>query len=101
MSKTYTKNDDLIKSKIGEVFTIELESNPTTGYQWQESFDTEKVKLLDKKVKTKSKEFGGSGKEILTFQTVGEGNSIIKLSYKRSWENSEADSANINLQTQK
>ena len=33
MSNIYHKNDDVIKTKVGEKFTIELEGDPTTGYQ--------------------------------------------------------------------
>lgn len=101
MCKTYTKNDKLIETKVGEDFMIELESNPTTGFQWQESFDADKVKLLDENFETSSETFGGAGKETWTFRTVGAGPSKIKFSYKRSWENSEADSVIITLQSHK
>ena len=86
MSKTYHKNDDVIKTKVGEKFTIELEGNPTTGYQWLEDVDSDKVKLIDRDVKRVSDSIGASNVEVLTFETVAEGVSKVELNYKRAWE---------------
>jgi inhibitor of cysteine peptidase len=100
MSKIFTKKDKLIKTKIGEIFTIELESNPTTGYQWQESFDETKVKLLEKKTNLTSKLIGAATTEVFTFQPIAEGNAKIKLDYKRSWESEKLESLEIKVETE-
>jgi len=101
MNKTYGKNNDEIKTKVGEIFSIELESSPTTGYQWEESFDEKKVKLVDKKFDLPSNAIGASGKETFTFEAFSEGNSTIQLDYKRSWESDSIEKVEIKLQSHK
>lgn len=97
MSKAYDRNTDKIETKVGEEFSIELESNPTTGYQWQEDFNTRKLKLVDKKFASSAKTIGASGKEILTFKALEVGKSTIKLNYKRSWESDSLENIEIEL----
>jgi inhibitor of cysteine peptidase len=101
MSKTYNKNNEKIDAKIGEVFTIELESNPTTGYQWQENFDESKVKLLKKDINLASKKIGGSATEVFTFQSLAIGQTKICFEYKRVWENEGIESIEISLNSEK
>ena len=101
MSKTYGKNNNVIKTKVGEIFSIELESNATTGYQWKESFDEKKVKLIDKKFDLPSSAIGASGKETFTFEALSEGTSTIQLDYKRPWESDSIEKVEIKLQSQK
>jgi len=101
MSKVYGKTDKSIKAKTGETFAIELEANPTTGYQWQADVDPEKVKLLDTNYESPGHAIGASGKERLTFQSLSEGDTTISLKYKRAWEEESIDSVEIKLQSQK
>jgi inhibitor of cysteine peptidase len=97
MSKVYDRNTTLIKAETGEPFSIELESNPTTGFQWEASFDSSKIKLKDKEVVPSGASFGAAGKEIFTFEPVAQGSSTIRLNYKRSWENNVAESVEIKV----
>lgn len=101
MDKTYSKNNDEIKTKVGEIFSVELESNPTTGYQWEENFDEKKVKLVDKNFVLPSSAFGASGKETFTFEALSEGTSTIRLDYKRAWESAGIEKVEIKLQSHK
>jgi inhibitor of cysteine peptidase len=98
MSKVFSKKDKLIKTKIGETFTIELESNPTTGYQWQEKFDETKLKLLEKKTNLHSNSIGASTTEVLSFQALTDGVSTINLDYKRIWETENLESIKIKIE---
>jgi hypothetical protein len=41
-----TKQDRNITVRCGETLTIELESNPTTGYGWHPVFDETYLKLI-------------------------------------------------------
>jgi inhibitor of cysteine peptidase len=100
MSKIFGKKDKSVKIKVRETFTIELESNPTTGYQWQENFDETKVKLLEKKINLTSKLIGAATSEVFTFQPLTEGVSKIKLDYKRSWENEKLESLEIEVEAE-
>ena len=101
MSKTFGKDTDKIQAKVGEEFSIELESNPTTGYQWQEDVDNRKLRLTDRKFDSSAKTIGASGKEILTFKTLEEGTSTIRLNYKRAWESDSLENIEIELQSSK
>jgi inhibitor of cysteine peptidase len=101
MGRTYDKNNHEIKTKVGEIFSIELESNPTTGYKWEESFDKKKVKLIDKNFDLPSSAFGAAGKEIFTFEALSEGISTIQLDYKRAWESESIEKVEIKLQSDK
>jgi predicted secreted protein len=47
MSSVFTKSDNEIEVKVGDSFAIELEGNPTTGYDWQLKFDSDTLELLD------------------------------------------------------
>lgn len=101
MSKVYDLKDRSITTKIGETFKIELESTPTSGYQWQPNVDPEKVKLIDRTFESSSKNLGAAGKEILTFQTLAEGDIPILLDYKRVWESDSLKSVTFNLRSEK
>ena len=101
MSRTYSKDSDEIKTKVGETFSIELESNPTTGYQWEENFDEKKVKLIDKNFDSSSTAVGAGGKETFTFKVLSEGSSTIRLGYKRAWESDSIEKVEIKLQSSK
>jgi inhibitor of cysteine peptidase len=100
MRKTYSKKDERIVAKVGDVFSLELESNPTTGYQWLPSIDSDKVELLDRSFKSAGNQIGSSGKEVFTFKTLAAGDSTIRLNYKRSWENESLESVQIKLESQ-
>ncbi len=78
----------------GERINIKLESNPTTGYEWILSgeTDTSVVSLFDSKfVQTEKEEelVGAGGYEIFTFKAENSGQTEIILTYKRSWEEEE------------
>lgn len=101
--KSYGKNDSQINARIGETFSIELESNPTTGYEWHADFDSNKVKLKEKTFEpAKSNEnIGAAGREVLVFETIAEGSSIIRFDYKRSWETSGDESLEFKIEAEK
>lgn len=74
----------------GKNFTIELESNPTTGYEWEYSLDKEGIVEVEKDTYVpdeNSNELVGAG-GIQTYEIKGlkEGSVTLTLVYKRSWE---------------
>jgi inhibitor of cysteine peptidase len=101
MNKAYGKNDTLIEARVGETFTIELEGNPSTGYQWQEDIDTEKVKLLDRVFEAHTQNIGSAGKVRLTFQPISEGDTTIFLGYRPVWEKDNFESVEFKLRARK
>ena len=78
-----------IEIGISEQFIITLESNPTTGYEWQADFDESLLKLVQdelKPAKTEPSMTGVGCKQSFTFQGVKKGKTEVTLTYKRSWE---------------
>ena len=92
--KEYSSPNQPIEVTIGEQFIIYLESNPTTGYKWEASFDTEFLKLVKSEYKqneSKPGMVGVCGIEQFLFQGLKAGDTQIKLTYKRPWEQQSAD----------
>jgi inhibitor of cysteine peptidase len=86
------KNDKIIETAAGKSFTISLDSNPTTGYQWQiaREMDTGLLELIGSQyIATKTGIVGAPGKEQWHFKAIKEGKAIISFSYARSWEKDE------------
>ncbi len=78
-----------VKIPAGSEFTLTLESNRTTGYQWQLAVTPyEKVvKLIGNRYELPdTKLIGAGGREIWTFKAVGNGKAEIVLKYVRPWE---------------
>jgi len=93
-TKEYTSPSQPIEVKIGESFTITLESNPTTGYKWEASFDQNLLKLAKSEYKqdaSKPGMVGVGGKEYFTFQGLKTGDAQVKMTYKRPWEQTPSD----------
>ena len=78
-----------LTAKVGDRFTILLESNPTTGYMWKFAgpYD-EHVAILcgDAYVAPSTQLVGAPGQQKLTFEVVGPGRTGIRLAYVRPWE---------------
>lgn len=86
------KNDNIIETTVGKSFTITLDSNPTTGYQWQitRQMDTGMVELIDSQyIAPKTGLVGAPGKEEWHFRAIREGKAIISFDYVRPWEKDE------------
>jgi predicted secreted protein len=85
----YADPEKAIQCKIGEAFSISLDSNPTTGYKWQlaHSQDGKFLKLISSKYKAPKTELAGAGgKEIWSFKGLSVGQTKIVFEYKRPWE---------------
>jgi inhibitor of cysteine peptidase len=88
-----TEKDDggYVYVKKGDVVKLSLESNKTTGYSWNidEPFDktvllqTGYEYIIDQK---DGKMVGAGGREVWTFNAVGEGTTVTYLSYSKPWE---------------
>ena len=91
---TAEDNGKKIDLKENEKITIKLESNPTTGYQWNLSDDInfEIISLVSSKyTQTPGNEdlVGAGGYETFTFKTISSGETSITLTYNRLWEDEE------------
>jgi len=78
-----------IEVEEGGEFTIVLESNPTTGYQWKlaEPLDEEILTLIKTEYEEPDEErLGAPGEEKWTFKAEKPGDTEITLAYVRPWE---------------
>jgi inhibitor of cysteine peptidase len=73
----------------GEKFTIELQSNPSTGYRWHLLYFNKSIlKLIYSEFATQPTNQIGTagGVQRFNFEATKKGTTSIKLIYKRSWE---------------
>ena len=85
----YKDPEKSIEIATGQEFTIELDANATTGYQWQlaEPLDKRIIELLSTEYQiSESGLIGAGGKEIWKFRAIDRGNTIISMKYTRLWE---------------
>lgn len=84
---TIEAQEGVLETKNGDNFSIVLEANPTTGYQWEIDFDSSYIQLVGREYTVSSPELLGSGgKETFNFLSVKSGETGITFSYLRPWE---------------
>jgi predicted secreted protein len=86
--KTYTDSGQTIDIGVGQEFVIALGSNRTTGYGWQESYDENMLRLVEKTYEEETEEdvVGAGGIEYFRFRTLEAGETEVTLTYKRAAE---------------
>ena len=88
---TDADNGKQISIKPGDVVTVTLESNPTTGYSWQVMEIDNAILIQDGDPEYKQSSgsdglVGAGGTETFHFRAVGSGNASLELGYMRPWE---------------
>ena len=82
----------LIELKKGQTLVFTLESNPTTGFQWEVIENDESILQQKGEAEFKSSDTrnhpasGKGGTETFRFDAQSVGNVTLKLVYHRSWE---------------
>ena len=93
--KTYTDSGQTINIGTNQEFIIALDSNPTTGYSWQASYDESVLELVGKSYEmgeeAKQGVVGAGGVEYFQFKALKAGKTEITLVYKRPWEDEPID----------
>ncbi|MFC1932977.1 protease inhibitor I42 family protein [Chloroflexota bacterium] len=87
--KTYLDAEKTISTSIEKEFIIALDSNPTTGYDWEESHDPYKLILVEEKYTPDEKAeglVGTGGTQYFRFTSQKTGKTEITFRYKRPWE---------------
>jgi predicted secreted protein len=74
-----------------EKFTISLEGNPTTGFNWdfEQGFDNELVIFQGTEIKATNKDsnvVGAPSTFLWTFKAIKTGTTEAIMKYKRQWE---------------
>jgi inhibitor of cysteine peptidase len=85
---TVTKSGP-VKLGVGERATIELEANPSTGYQWEPTTepDAAVVRVVsDTYTAGPSDRVGAAGTQKIVVEGVAAGNTTLELGYVRPWE---------------
>ena len=77
--------------KPGDVVTVTLVSNPTTGYSWQVMQIDNAVLVQDGEPEYKQSPgaeglVGAGGTETFRFKVVGTGETTLEIGYLRPWE---------------
>ena len=83
------KQPKTIETHVGENFTIALESNATTGYQWKftKPLDKDMLELISAShVINNPKLIGSAGKQVWTITALKSGKTTIFFKYVRPWE---------------
>ena len=85
-----TNPEKPVHVKVGETFSIVLDSNPSTGYQWRLIYPLDggnPLKLISSKYGALKMDLeGAGGKEIWTFEALSVGQKKIVFEYLRAWE---------------
>ncbi|MDD5422463.1 MAG: protease inhibitor I42 family protein [Candidatus Omnitrophica bacterium] len=79
----------VIEAKAGKDVVITLESNRTTGFEWQlsEPLDKNIIEFKSSEyIASDGKLVGAGGKEVWTFRAIGAGKTFIVMKYARPWE---------------
>ena len=84
-----SKPDKTIKVQVGHDFTLTLEANATTGYEWQfaKPLDKSSFKLISSNyLADKTNRVGSGGRQIWILKALKAGKKIISFKYVRPWE---------------
>jgi len=87
--ETYTDSNQIIDIRIRREFVIALDSNITTGYSWQVSYDQNMLELVEKTYEQNPNPrglVGVGGVEYFRFKASNIGETEITFVYRRSWE---------------
>jgi inhibitor of cysteine peptidase len=79
-----------INASPGREFTISLESNPSTGFEWWTKFDPNYLSLINLTfvgANEISGIIGVAGKDVFTFNAMSAGNTEVIMLLIQPWEN--------------
>jgi inhibitor of cysteine peptidase len=79
-----------INASLGNEFSISLESNPSTGFEWWTKFDPNYLSLMSSTFVSgneMSGMVGVPGKQEFTFNAISAGNTDVIMLLLRPWEN--------------
>jgi inhibitor of cysteine peptidase len=86
------QNNGQVELEKGQILTVTLDSNPTTGYRWEllqlDATLLQQVGQSDYKpaAPVAPGMVGRGGTETFRFQAAGPGSGSLKLGYRRPWE---------------
>ncbi|MCE5223441.1 protease inhibitor I42 family protein [bacterium] len=86
-----TQSSQKITCQVGKKFTISLEGNPSTGFNWdfEQGFDNELVIFQGTEIKATNQDsnvVGAPSTFLWTFKAIKTGTTEAIMKYKRQWE---------------
>lgn len=81
-------NNRSVRLRVDRKIEIDLEGNPTTGFEWVKTSGSRKIIRRNgvAEYTPDSKAIGSGGTTRFYFKIVGRGRTKLMLSYKRPWE---------------
>ena len=81
------QNESALTMRVGSQLEIELDANPTTGYQWEivQMDDTILEQDGEQDYQSSSQRTGAGGKTTFRFTAIHIGESKVSLAYRRAW----------------
>lgn len=76
---------------VGQRFTLDLPSNPTTGFDWQVEFPPDRLRLERRKYARGSDRIGAGGTTTFTLGATAPGTATVRFRYLRIWEGHAVD----------
>ena len=78
----------LVELRVGDILEVTLPGNPTTGFQWEVSEINSAIlePIGEPKFEPSSNAVGSGGNVTLRFETVGTGQTELKLIHHRPFE---------------
>ena len=85
---TEKQNGKEVTLKAGTAFSVYLEGNPTTGYNWYvKDYDRKIVEQVGKEeYKSEGNKIGAGGHFTFNFKAISTGKTKLELVYLRPWE---------------
>lgn len=86
-----------IEVKVDGVFSVNLESNPGTGYSWVPKIEGQPFELAGEEYKEGSRLLGSPGVQVFKVKALQAGTFELRFSYERSWEEQPAEQAEFTI----
>lgn len=103
LTVTQAQNGGTTTLAKGEMLTVELAGNPTTGYEWTVTqIDAACLRLAESTYASDSSAIGSGGTYTFRFEALRAGATPLGLVYRRSWETTASDqtfSLTVNIQS--
>jgi inhibitor of cysteine peptidase len=95
--KRYADPGTPIQVAAGEEFALELEGNPTTGYTWQITADSQVLELLGQEFEAGGEGVGAGGREVIHLRALADGETELACEYRRPWDKESRDTRHFRV----
>jgi predicted secreted protein len=87
LTLTDQDNGRRLAVRVGDMLTLRLAENATTGYRWEpDRYDTRLLELAEETASYPNAAVGSGGEAIFRFRIVSAGSSTLALKSWRHWE---------------